>query len=104
MGLSSWGVRPPSTAFPLAYGCNPTYDETHWCNPDFDELIQQAQSTVDDDERANLYKQAEQLLSEDGGLINVLFFNSLHGMRANCSGFKAPVPFYQADFAPVECT
>jgi oligopeptide transport system substrate-binding protein len=46
-----------------------------YSNPDFDELIDEAKSTVDLDEAADLYNQAETILLEDVGVIPYLYYS-----------------------------
>jgi peptide/nickel transport system substrate-binding protein len=104
MGLSSWGVRAPAQGLPLAYTCNASFKETHWCNKQYDRLLNQASATLESVKRAALYKQAEQLLAEDGGVINVLFFENLSALRSRCSGYASPFPFYEVDLSTIQCT
>ncbi|MGH8940851.1 MAG: ABC transporter substrate-binding protein, partial [Actinomycetes bacterium] len=39
--------------------------ETHWCNREYDALVQEAATTVDQDRRTELYEQAAQLFAEE---------------------------------------
>jgi peptide/nickel transport system substrate-binding protein len=104
MGLSSWGLRAPAQGLPLAYACNSKFPETHWCNKKFDALLSQASATLDQTKRLALYKQAEQILAEDGGVINVLFFENLSALRSSCGGYDSPFPFYEVDLSTIKCT
>jgi len=104
MGLSSWGVRAPAQGLPLAYSCKTKFPETHWCNKQFDTLLSQASRTGDSTVRAALYKQAQKLLAEDGGVINILFFKNLSAVRSRCGGYASPFPFYEVDLSTVHCS
>jgi len=39
--------------------------ETHWCNPEYDAIVQEAASTVDQNRRAELYAEAAQLFARE---------------------------------------
>jgi peptide/nickel transport system substrate-binding protein len=102
-GISAWGIRPPSQALAIAYSSDSRWPETHWYRDDYDALLKQAEGTVDGVARANLYKEAQMLLNEEGGLINLLFTRPVDAIRSNCSGYAPPIPFYQRDFTTLEC-
>jgi peptide/nickel transport system substrate-binding protein len=104
MGLSSWGVRAPAQALPLAYTCDAKFRETHYCNKKFDALVAKARATLNPTKRDGLYKQAERILNKDGGVINALFFKNIAAVRSNCTGYESPFPFYQVDFRRVTCS
>ena len=98
---SSWGGRPPFAAFSIAYMQDSKYPETHWANQAFDDLVTQASSTPDPVARDNLWKEAQQILTEDGGVIVPAFLSTVSAMRSNCSGYTAEsnvVQFFAADF------
>ncbi|MFI7066264.1 ABC transporter substrate-binding protein [Kribbella sp. NPDC050124] len=46
-----------------------TTNNTQWRRPDFDKLYYEAQSTTDEDERADLYLRMQQQLFDDGGFL-----------------------------------
>lgn len=102
-GISAWGIRPPGQALSIAYTCDSQWPETRWCRADYDALLSEAEATLDPVVRANLYKEAQRLLDEEGGLINLLFTKPVDAIRSTCSGYQPPIPFYQRDFTMIEC-
>ena len=64
------------------------YNEARWKNPKFDALLDQARSEMDATKRNDLYKQAEQLLADDGGIIIPFFLTNVAVIRAECSGYE----------------
>ena len=98
---SSWGGRPPFAAFSIAYMQDSKYPETHWANQAFDDLVTKASGTPDPVARDNLWKEAQQILTEDGGVIVPAFLSTVSAMRSSCSGYTAEsnvVQFFAADF------
>jgi peptide/nickel transport system substrate-binding protein len=59
--------------FTEAYAANAAWNETFWKNPRFNELLVGARSETDDAERAAMYAEMQQLVHDDGGLINLVF-------------------------------
>ena len=57
----------------LAYAADSNSNETFWKNPRFNELLVAARSELDTTKRAAMYAECQQLLHDDGGLINLLF-------------------------------
>ena len=98
---SSWGFRPPGEAFGIAYISEAKYPETHFYNTEFDSLVKEASGTVDQTARENLYKAAQKILSEEGGVIVPGFLATVAAMRNGCTGYTAEanvVNFFIADF------
>jgi peptide/nickel transport system substrate-binding protein len=98
---SSWGFRPPGEAFGIAYISEAKYPETHFYNTEFDSLVKEASGTVDQTARENLYKSAQKILSEEGGVIVPGFLATVAAMRNGCTGYTAEanvVNFFIADF------
>jgi peptide/nickel transport system substrate-binding protein len=98
---SSWGFRPPGEAFGIAYISDAKYPETRFYNTEFDAYVKEASGTVDKTERENLYKKAQELLSEDGGVVVPGFLATVAAMGGQCTGYTAEanvVNFYVSDF------
>jgi peptide/nickel transport system substrate-binding protein len=71
---SQWLGRPTADGvLTLAYAADSTQNETFWKNPRFNELLIVARSELDTAKRAEMYAECQQLLHDDGGLINLLF-------------------------------
>jgi peptide/nickel transport system substrate-binding protein len=71
---SFWLGRPTvDWVLTFAYAADSTQNETFWKNPRFNEVLVAARSEEDDAKRAAMYAECQQLLHDDGGLINLLF-------------------------------
>ena len=53
--------------------------------------------------RTDLYKQAQELLSMEGGVIIVAFMHQVAAMRANCSGYKPHAQNVNLSFEELHC-
>ncbi|MBC7132101.1 MAG: ABC transporter substrate-binding protein [Roseovarius sp.] len=72
----SWGARPtPDVMFTLAYKDDAAWNESRWKNPRFNELLLQAKSELDDNLRAEMYREMCLLMRDDGGTL-LPFFNN----------------------------
>ncbi|MSP82160.1 MAG: ABC transporter substrate-binding protein [Alphaproteobacteria bacterium] len=99
----AWSLRPIGNALNLVYRSGVPWNETAWARPDFDALLDQARVEVDDAKRADLYNQAQKMLTEEGGVIAPVFAHALAAMRSNCSGYTA-APSQTPDFRQISCT
>jgi peptide/nickel transport system substrate-binding protein len=71
---SQWLGRPTADGvLTLAYAADSNQNETFWKNPRFNELLVAARSELDTTRRAAMYAECQQLLHDDGGLINLIF-------------------------------
>ena len=77
--MSNWTPRPMADqAFSVAYLSEASWNETFWSNEEFDDLVREARSVLDEDERRELYTRAQEILAEDGGAI-IPYFMSVTG-------------------------
>jgi peptide/nickel transport system substrate-binding protein len=67
--------------FDLAYAKDSNWNETGWKHPHFNDLLAQARSETDEIKRAKLYGECQQLVHDDGGLINLMFINFVSAHR-----------------------
>jgi peptide/nickel transport system substrate-binding protein len=71
---SYWGGRPTCDwMFTTAYAADAAWNDTFWKNPRFNELLIAARSETDEAKRAAMYAEMQQLLHDDGGLVNLVF-------------------------------
>lgn len=71
---SYWNGRPVQDwMFTTAYAADAAWNDTFWKNPRFNELLVAARSETDSTKRAAQYAEMQQLLHDDGGLINIVF-------------------------------
>ncbi len=74
MGYMQWGIDYNDPYSMLAVMLSNSGNvNTGWVNEEYDALIQQASTEMDDAKRVELYKQAEQILFEDGPLCPVVY-------------------------------
>jgi len=99
---SSWAGRDADAALSVPYLSDAKWNETHWRNPEFDALIKQARQTVDDQARGDLYRKAQQLLREDGGVIIPVFVDSIAASGSDVTGVKLYPQGHQKDFSEVD--
>lgn len=86
--VGNWGFRPSiDETFMVAYHSLSKGNESHWYNATLDTLIDQARGEANVEERHSLYYQAQQLLSEQGGVIIPYFLPTVMATRADVQGF-----------------
>ena len=79
-----WGARPtPDNMFTLAYKDDADWNESHWQNPRFNELLLLAKKELDQNRRAEMYREMCELAKDDGGTIIPMFTNFVYGRRKN---------------------
>ena len=100
---SGWNARHPGEGLGIAFRSNSQYPETHWFREDFDALLDQANTEPDPEARAELYRQAEQMITEEGGSITPVFQQIVAAMRSECTGYEPHVQLYRMDFRYVSC-
>lgn len=82
--LVSWGARPtPDVMYTLAYKDDAAWNESHWQNERFNELLLQAKAELDDEKRAEMYREMAMLAKDDGGTVIPFFNNFVYANRAN---------------------
>ncbi len=78
--LSYWSGRPtPDLMFTTAYAAGASWNESYWNNDQFNKLLVEARSELDQGKRAALYAEMQDLVAEDGGAIVLMFYNFLGG-------------------------
>jgi len=79
-----WGARPtPDVMYTLAYKDDAAWNESRWQNEEFNKLLLQAKSELDDTLRAEMYRDMAILAKDDGGTIIPFFPNFVYGIRKN---------------------
>lgn len=72
----SWGARPtPDIIYSQGYTAGANWNESRWNNEEFNKLLLQAKSELDDTLRAEMYRDMAVLAKDDGGTI-IPFFNN----------------------------
>ena len=82
--LVSWGARPtPDVMYTLAYKADAAWNESRWQNERFNELLLQAKAELNEQARAEQYREMAMLARNDGGTIIPFFNNFVYGARGN---------------------
>jgi peptide/nickel transport system substrate-binding protein len=101
--ISGWGARPVAEALAIAHRSNAPEPESHFKRPDFDALMDKANQTVDATARCDLYKEAQKMISDEGGSIIPLFVFNMAAMRTACEGYTPRVQILRPDWRYVSC-
>jgi peptide/nickel transport system substrate-binding protein len=78
LGITSWTHRPLDTmVLPLAYieEAIGAWNETRWSDPEFEELLREAEATLDVEARRELMSQIEDIMQERGPIGNSFWKN-----------------------------
>lgn len=94
-GFTAWAHRPLGVmTYSLAYRTGVAWNESHFSNAQFDELLTQAEGTLDIEARRPILAQLEKILQEDGPIIQpawvkiyTAYRNSVEGGRQHPSRF-----------------
>lgn len=94
----NWGFRPSiDETFMVAYHSAAKSNESNWRNPALDKLIDQARGERQDEQRKQLYGEAQKLLMEEGAVIIPYFKPTALAMRTTIRNFT-PHPAGWLDF------
>lgn len=102
--ISYTSARPPAEALTLSLNSKSEWNETHWYRPDFDALVTKAGQTADPSQRTALYRDAQRIVAEEGGMILPIFTSAVAGLRKGCSGYAPHVDVNRIDYAELSCT
>ncbi|MGH6939426.1 ABC transporter substrate-binding protein [Hypericibacter sp.] len=74
--LGYWSGRPTADLmFTTAYAEGAAWNETFWKNARFNELLGTARSELDQAKRADMYREMQQIVHDDGGAMVLMFYN-----------------------------
>ncbi len=69
-----WGGRPtPDWMFSTAYASGVAWNDTFWENERFNMLLTEARSELDDNTRAEMYREMQELVRDQGGAVIPMF-------------------------------
>ncbi|PWE32585.1 peptide ABC transporter substrate-binding protein [Maritimibacter sp. 55A14] len=95
-----WGARPtPDVMYSLAYKDDAAWNESHWQNERFNVLLRQAKSELDQDKRAEMYREMAILAKDDGGTVIPMFTNFVYARRSNVKHTGKLAASWQCDGA-----
>lgn len=96
--VSSWGLRPTADeTLSIAYHSAAPWNESDFQNPELDRLIEEARGEPNEERRAELYAQAQQLLHDEGGSIISFYLPFMSATRAVVQNFE-PDPMTSVNF------
>jgi len=104
---SAWSLRPAEVSLPLEFEGAPPLNgdnETNWHNSQYNALVAKGAATLSTAKSNSYYKQAEKMLTLNGGAIIPVFFDTVAAIRSNCSGYAPSVDFGQYDFSSLSCS
>ena len=94
---SYWSGRPTVDWMMTAtYAEGAAWNETHWKNPRFNELLVTARGATDENKRAAMYAEMQQLVHDDGGVV-VLVFNNFVDAHSKKLAHDLIAPNWEAD-------
>ncbi len=79
--------------FSQIFGDKPDWNDTNWKDPEFEKLIIDARVELDKAKRKEMYWQAQQMISDDGGMVCFAIGDYLDGYSKKVRG-NAPHPHY----------
>jgi len=90
--MSGWNMRPTANIMlTLAFTSDAAWNEAKWKNARFDELLTLGRASTDTARRKQIYCEAQQLISDTGGVAIPCFIDYLDAMSEKVKGF-VPVP------------
>ncbi|ULJ75766.1 ABC transporter substrate-binding protein [Rhizobium gallicum] len=85
---SFWGGRPTQDSrYSTSYLSTAEWNDTHFKHPDFDKLVLQARSELDEAKRKVLYRQLALMVRDDGGLILPVFNDNIMASSKTLKGY-----------------
>jgi peptide/nickel transport system substrate-binding protein len=88
-GYTSWTHRPLGVmVLGLAYRSGVPWNESSYANPEFDKLLTQAEGILDPDKRRVVMAKLEQLMQEDGPVVQPLWRVVQTGYHKSVKGFR----------------
>jgi peptide/nickel transport system substrate-binding protein len=85
-----WGSRPTADLqFSQTFLSDANWNDSNWKRPEFDQLIIAARAELDEGKRKQMYADAQQMVSDDGGMICFAVSDFLDGYGKNVRGAEA---------------
>jgi peptide/nickel transport system substrate-binding protein len=75
--------RPADQLLNQVFRGGSSYNETAWANEAFDDLLDAARATADEDRRRTLYQDAQRMVVDEGGAMTPMFADRLVGLSRN---------------------
>lgn len=79
------------------------FNDTNWSNPEYDEFVQFAKTSLDQEERMQKMHDAEKVLIDDMPIIPIYFYTTPYALKSNVTGVYTPINAYpQFKYADIE--
>ena len=79
-----WGGRPTCDwMFSQAYAEGANWNDTYWSHERFNMLLKAGRGELDENKRTEIYREMQQIVSDEGGVIVLAFANYVYAMRDN---------------------
>ena len=79
-----WGGRPTEDwMFTTAYAAGVPWNDTFWEHERFNQILVEARAELDEERRAGMYAEMQQIVSDDGGAVIPMFANYVSARRNN---------------------
>jgi peptide/nickel transport system substrate-binding protein len=103
-GSTIWYHRPLAIlVLGLAYRTGVPWNETEYANPEFDKLLTEAEGTLDVAKRKVIIAKLEEIMQEDGPLVQPIWRNNFTFMDKRVKGFTMhPVKFIAGNKLAIE--
>ena len=104
LSLTSWTHRPLGTmVLSLAYRSGVPWNESNYSNKEFDETLTKAEGTLDLEARKELIGRLEEIMQEDGPIIQPLWRKIFHPVDKAVKGYQIhPTRYYFCEEYAVE--
>lgn len=98
LSIGSWSGRTdPDGWYYRQYHSEGAWNRFNYANDEVDSLLQDGRTTVDADERASIYSQVDQIVSEELPMTYLYFRQSMTGHKTNVGGYELTTTS-QSDF------
>lgn len=99
-----WGGRPTEDwMFSIAYADGAAWNDTSWSHELFNKLLIDARAELDEQRRAEMYREMQMLVRDEGGALIPLFANHIAGV-SDSIGYKpiAPTTYELSNYRAIE--
>lgn len=86
--IDIYPVEPADFVLNQNYRADSIYNATYYDNPELEELLDTARATPAQDARARIYREAQQLVADDGGSLVLFHSNELRAFRGTVAGIQ----------------
>jgi peptide/nickel transport system substrate-binding protein len=102
LGITGWGSRPyPQFYLDVMLACGAEWNEAHFCDEELDTLIQTAGTSLDEDARAQAYRDIQRILIERAPVIIPYFFAQFAAIHSDVQDFQLKAFAGRTDFRGV---